>query len=680
MAANGLLKEDEVKTLLREYTRGLPPDKLLKVGVLIQNQTNKDALVADLQRLEPPFIIPTEKKLPQKLLQYFQNNIEPVIQQRIASKNLLSQEEKRTIRRTLTAFKAFILNYVSIVSGILQHGIGPPENEATSKRLPISDLREKYILMNEWNSKKLQYETEVKEMQEGNNILIFEFCQQLIEKLKTIWKADVEQKHIAVKGKHILQLKKPVLLLSDHINAIEESIKASRHGNKISDVHFVASEVFFIDRSLDKKIWHGINVFVFAKKVTCMPIQSTHLTWDLSGLDGEDQCFNQSENLRNTLCSGKLDGRHGMPGSHGGNVVFLTQKHPIDMMPSFQRLIVKSNGGRGEDGANGQHGKDGINGADGQQLSLHSLKERFESFIGIDPVRKVSIKNLAAMIAQVIFSYPFKITEPTGNNNYRNGRLNVDSLVQMPNYYIFARTEGGLQIECGFRKEEGWMSDGKHKEAYILVKGQPGQKGTKGTPGGKGGAGGPGGFHGTILTLEFQDRKLEFKKTDTKFQTEQQDGENGESGNDGKWGKNGEDGKPGKDVGVVEGFGVAGGRKEYKPGYYKLATYDIKPNNESVFSEYHKMYVKIEKDSRAPDNNVQGEEPIVEKNDIENEKDGMLAQTEQEPQNPQIEVDVEAKRYEDYVLPDSLLDIIEESDLSWWQAKFDSVIHKEQIY
>lgn len=147
--------------------------------------------------------------------------------------------------------------------------------------------------------------------------------------------------------KKILTADKKLMVLSKEKAKIEQ---------KLSDVKQVVfiSDFFDIDDNLDRELWHGKNIEVFADRIY---IRGERI-WNLSGNGGE--ALEEEDAGQNESTGTGLDGKHGHAGESGGILRIDVEKR----IQNGKNWKIISFGGQGGDGQNGGAGRDGVNGID----------------------------------------------------------------------------------------------------------------------------------------------------------------------------------------------------------------------------------------------------------------------------------------------------------------------------
>lgn len=364
----------------------------------------------------------------------------------------------------------------------------------------------------------------------------------------------------------ILVVSKPVLVLSQCLAEVEKYLnegvfQSSGNFLAIHEIHFVVAHVFYVDTSLDKKFWHGVNICVMAETVWCM---SDNLCWNVSGRNGRD-----GVDIRNGGHQKGGDGHDGENGESGGNIVFLAKYYK-----NMEGFLLISNGG---DGGSGQNGLNGEKGKDGKCMSLDELRDKFSSpvrWTGSDQLKCVQVvSNLRESSESFEVDKFYGVSESghmTGAKFY--GRW----------IYLKGVLSGGLKYEFSF-SEGGILGS----SCYLLVSGT---RGSLGLPGGLGGHSGSGGYPGTIqvkLVDSTEDYKL--------FRQEREHGKPGI--------KNGEDGvrgDPGKDetdVGYSDNWHWSNVTFVEKGKYQivtRSGTHGQPGTGDKVWCKFHDAYRSIE--------------------------------------------------------------------------------------
>uniref|UniRef100_A0A182W242 Uncharacterized protein n=1 Tax=Anopheles minimus TaxID=112268 RepID=A0A182W242_9DIPT len=144
---------------------------------------------------------------------------------------------------------------------------------------------------------------------------------------------------VEVCGRHIV--------LSSILSEVENAIS---NDNNIEEIRFIAGTIFKVDANLEKGVWHGRNIVVYAKELQIC--QSVH--WNVSGKDG---CEKYTQNAGSSKNGIGLNGKDGEAGESGGNVMIIAK-----VIKCSENLTITANGGngsKGQDGGNGAPGKDG---------------------------------------------------------------------------------------------------------------------------------------------------------------------------------------------------------------------------------------------------------------------------------------------------------------------------------
>lgn len=325
-------------------------------------------------------------------------------------------------------------------------------------------------------------------------------------------------------NKEILVVKRPVLLVGLVLKEIESRLMSNP---KIEEIHFVASEIVYIDCHLRQHKWHGKNVVLVTKHVA---VVVPGRVWDLSG--------NPGENLH-SACSGSEhgnidgeDGIEGKAGEGGGSFTLIA-----DTFSKMDWLKVKLNGGAGGKGQNGGDGRIGKPGKIGGEMRVETLLTNFPSPAikndegeGEDALKATLIK-LKSLICRYESKWSNGINLETGTILNKNGGCHVKGTMK-----------DGCLVEFGY--------DGTRKHAYCLVTGGLGTPGELGGFGGYGGVGAKGGYEGklSIYGLATSEEKVALCNLDC----EACPGVDGERGRDGLDRKNGRCGRNGIDVGYVD--------------------------------------------------------------------------------------------------------------------------------
>lgn len=303
-------------------------------------------------------------------------------------------------------------------------------------------------------------------------------------------------------GRLVIEVNGKYILLSRINGEIEKLLSEDV---KIEEVRFVGIDVFFIDKDLEAKLWHGKNVVVYANQIKV----KTSVVWDISGKDNDHEYGEASS----TLSSGEgKDGEDGFAGESGGNCLIIAGK--ID---DSEKWTIKTNGGKGSNGENGGNGKDG---EDGEGMS-------------IDVFNLVRHQNPLNRASQSVQGRSIKYVQD-GSSEW---------------YELFETKTGQLVHEV---KDSGYYVFYMYKHKLVLAEGT---KGSGGGTGGVAGFGGNGGFAGEVKIY----------CVGTKCKMVNIDGQEGKTGFPGKDGLKGSDGYDlGSYATVTEGLTLYGSNKDSK--------------------------------------------------------------------------------------------------------------------
>ena len=275
-----------------------------------------------------------------------------------------------------------------------------------------------------------------------------------------------------------------------------------------SEIHFICTECFYIDTSMDSSIdskWCAKNIAIVAPKVCVVG----NCIIDVSGRQ-EDPESSKTKALNGTpICTGfgegkaGFDGKNGLSGQSGGNILIAS-----DNIINPTQLTLQSCG------ANGKDGQDGGDGSDGRaQLSEEdTLKDWSQKFAGVfggkkDEKEQDKIKGRMKRLQN------FREAKTVGKRNY------IDSVSQ------YGETENGVKVLFGF--VDGFFK----RHGFLFAKSKDGIS-ADGGDGGRGGRGGGGGKAGDIQIRDLTDQPANFLVKVVTY-----DGIDGKAGTPGRPGK-----------------------------------------------------------------------------------------------------------------------------------------------
>ncbi len=354
-------------------------------------------------------------------------------------------------------------------------------------------------------------------------------------------------------------VKKTAIYLSEVKDEVERAFSILQ--GRVRDVHFVASEAFYVDCSLENAQWHGVDILIVSRKVMCLQIDDKSdkycHRWDISGENGKEIEPERATQSRN--------GISGNGAEHGGHLLLITNE-----FVNMKYLMVVSNGGNGGIGQHGGHGKEGEDGKNGAEWSLKEILKLFPNSVGSDGLRNFVVENVLDLGGLDVFKY-----EPAGAIDSQSGKV----IGNVTEFYAKGQTKEGVEYQVGFQK--GVFQ----KTAFCLVNGGVGSIGNVGAPGGTGGQGGICGRKGSV-TLLYTEKPMDERianRNDASLDVILTDGKTGRCGMKGVSGKRGENGINGKDVGYMAWSGKD--LLEFPPGRYELKT---RSNNDDEGKEVWK--------------------------------------------------------------------------------------------
>ncbi|CAL8072211.1 unnamed protein product [Orchesella dallaii] len=489
-------------------------------------------------------------------------------------------DEKSTADNFLRLAKELFLSNFSVCCGSLR------ESES-------ANILERFNEgMKCWNVFKRNHQSFAKELEEYNHQLMLKVHSTLcdldrnhpqllvklnpfFEKLLENWSSPLKWELKPQEGteKHILVLRKPVILMSKEISIVEEILCNA----SVEEVHFVASEVFYVDHTLNNTEWHGKNILVVSKKVECI---LPNATWDLTGIDGLNAPTARANDGTDEDPNGS-DGVDGTPGGKGGSVIFLADEYV-----RLHLLSIEShggNGGNGQPGGNGRSGKDGV---DGRDIPLQCLKNEFGS-----PVREAN-EGIGECINTIV-NLRKQLVEIESCRAYNLDETNAFPLFAPPltsrSYYLKGITKDGVHVEFGYYSKK--LPFYFTRYAYCLIKGALGTPGTPGGMGGLGGTGGPGGNAGCFGAYCLNGSRHELEASEAPVLLAE-NGKSGECGFAGTDGEDGQNGRNGKDVGYVDSL-LWDEPDYFPPGSYDLISNDIEEDR-SVWCSFFNKWRHIE--------------------------------------------------------------------------------------
>ncbi|CAF1109033.1 unnamed protein product [Adineta steineri] len=345
------------------------------------------------------------------------------------------------------------------------------------------------------------------------------------------------------------------VVLSSILMELQEKLKETN----LIEVLLIVSEILFIDCDLENKIWHGINIGIYAKQIKIIK----ECQFNLSGLNGQPETkLAKAENGKQGHSEEDKHGKHGKngdKGESGGNVRIIA-----DTIEDGKLLTILSNGGNGGYGQDAGDGANGKNGEDGHSLTLDQFKTQFPTFEFKIPWARHDCLNH-------YYIHPtIRLPRTVCSLNYQS-----QAVIFGANYcYREYEYEHGNKMYFSF--ENTWISD--HIAAYCLYKGTLGQPGEAGGFGGKTGYSGEAGFAGDIKITIYQ-------KSQSDIQIIASSGEqypHGDSGDDGHSGNSGQN-KP--DLAYMwksEWLNPV----YYEPGWFKIEPHPSKASDRVRDAKY----------------------------------------------------------------------------------------------
>ncbi|XP_052892285.1 uncharacterized protein LOC128300304 [Anopheles moucheti] len=382
---------------------------------------------------------------------------------------------------------------------------------------------------------------------------------------KQAFKLSISLKNID--NRQVVEVLGREIVLSSILSQVENEL--SKNTN-IEEVRFIAGTLFTIDANLEKEVWHGRNVVVYAKEIVVR--QPVH--WNVSGKDSG----NTYKQKAGTAQDGSgLNGGDGNAGESGGNVMIIAKR-----IQSGENLTFSANGGNG---SNGQDGGDGKAGKDGKGISTSDFDSMFptpSSSVMYKTYFIENYKSLAKQVHTVKREWAEKgwIFKNTYTSDVLDVILEFNHVEHYDSFYEGTTADGH---EITFSCESNGA--GASHQILLLYRGT---HGTPGKSGGEYGSGGKGGRAGEVNIVCLESNQRVAAKIIAKT---------GADGMDGKGGVNGRHGKKGWDMGYMD---VKKGMFFCTPVYYG------RDKNSSLKIDYYKysaddrVMCPYEKDSGYP--------------------------------------------------------------------------------
>lgn len=412
-------------------------------------------------------------------------------------KDLKTQSWKHIINRSESLKKvvSFLDSFLALLSSSKYRK--PVIDQLMLKDYLYSDLTFDKVID---NIKKF-YNTEFEELIDLSD-LAEETKRFLNEQIKDIVGNYLIHADLKVEDNNILVVKAMHILVSEIFPALEELLV---NHPSIEEVRFLASEVMYIDTSLETDAWRGKNIIIITNNLRIVD----NVVWDVSGKDSE---YTYTTNAGTGCDRHGINGKDGYPGESGGNVVIRA-----NMVECLKQFTIKSNGGRG---STGQDGGDGRDGYDGKGITEYEFKKKLPPVAKyLNSAKEENLKETMDYIEANISSRK-RWQDVEDEYIYINGILN-----------------DGCEIEFSYEYPRSLNIC----DAFLLYKGNVGQLGGSA---GECGLGGQGGYAGDISI-----KILEIEQHPNSIITITH---NGEQGAHGKGGFFGQHGKNGWDMGYMD--------------------------------------------------------------------------------------------------------------------------------
>jgi len=321
-------------------------------------------------------------------------------------------------------------------------------------------------------------------------------------------------KYTTQRGNTIVEFKGHYVSLVDIVSEISVLDE-----NSYDEVQVYANKLLVANNSLK---WPGKNLVIMSPEI----LVKGSVVLDVSGKDGRNSFSDQKAGDGETSGHDGKPGKHGCPGESGGNVVIISNK-----IRNSDQMLIRSNGGDGQNGQDGGDGRNGADGKDGKNMSDSDFERRFPkatNFFDNSPLAEPTLrKNMENIVTRYSIKDEhedrlhkcIKITHCTGSTEEG---YEVEFC-----FYCKVNLATGILTFCGLPTTQ----------SYCLVKGSDGTPGEKGGDGGCGGNEGLGGYSGSIIVLNMESRQP------ISVDKETYAGKDGNAGKPGKGGKGGKNGK-----------------------------------------------------------------------------------------------------------------------------------------